>query len=160
MNWMRDLADRLGVDVWVIWLALGAVVVAAIILVRRFITATNAANTATNAGMAGQNDVLNGPYGSGIDGTTANPNPTSPDGGADQGTTPAPSASPPSTNPPSNPRRVATVILPSDMTWPQIAARYGGGSQNAAWLLSWNSQLHSQSWYTVARGTHINVPQG
>lgn len=155
MNIIDRIAERLQVDTWVVWLGLGALVVAIIILVRRAISGASSSSTSPNS--AG--DVLNGPFAGGIDGTTANPMPPSPDGGADTGTTPAPTANPVSTPPPASPRRVTTVVLPSDMTWGQIAQRYAGGSQNAAWLLSWNSQLHSQTWYTVAKGTRINVPQ-
>src|SRR5512146_1719204 len=88
MQWARNIADRLGISVWVVWVGVAALAVALVLLYRRFQAAKS--GTGTNAGTSGQNDVLNGPFGSGIDGTTANPNPTSPDGGADQGTTPAP----------------------------------------------------------------------
>ena len=155
IDFIDRLAERLQVSVWVIWLGLGALVVALVILYRRMRSGASSASTSPNS--AG--DVLNGPFGSGIDGTTANPMPPSPDGGADTGTTNAPAQTPVSTPPPTNPRRVTTVVLPSDMTWGQIAQQYAGGSQNANWLLSWNSQLHSQVWYTVAKGTKINVPQ-
>lgn len=153
MNFIDRIADRLQVSPWVIWLGLGALVVALVIIYRR--VTGSASTTSPNSA----NDVLNGPFAGGIDGTTANPMPPSPDGGADTGTTPAPTANPVSTPPPASPRKVTTVVLPSDMTWGQIAQQYAGGSQNAAWLLSWNSQLHSQTWYTVAKGTKINVPQ-
>lgn len=153
MNLIDRIADRLQISPWVVWLGLGALVVALVIIYRRVTGA------ASSASPNSANDVLNGPFASGIDGTTANPMPPSPDGGADTGTTNAPTANPVSTPPPASPRKITTVVLPSDMTWGQIAQQYAGGSQNAAWLLSWNSQLHSQTWYTVAKGTRINVPQ-
>lgn len=149
------LAERLGTPRWVIWVGIAGILLALVIAYRR----TRAGGMRMNPNSAG--DVLNGPFSSGIDGITANPLPTSPDGGADTGGTPSgtmpPVAIPPT--PSSGPRQVTSIILPSDMTWPQIAQTYTGSSQNANWLLSWNAQLHSQPWWTVAKGTKINVPR-
>lgn len=150
------LAERLGTPRWVIWVGIAGVLLALVIAYRR---ARGGASGATNPNSAG--DVLNGPWSHGADMSSANPFSSSPDGGADTGVTPSgtmpPVAIPPT--PSSGPRQVTTIILPADMTWPQIAQTYTGSSQNANWLLSWNAQLHSQPWWTVAKGTKINVPR-
>lgn len=153
-----SLAERLGISRWVVWVGLAALLVAIIILYRRW---RSGASGAAGVGPNSAGAILNGPWSKGADGMSANPLPTAPDGGADQGNTPAPGATVPTIPPIGQvrPRRVTTVTLPSDMTWPQIAQAYAGSSSNAQWVYSWNAQLHSQPWWTVAKGTKVNIPQ-
>lgn len=143
------ISERFGVSRWVVWVGLAGLVIALVIVYRR--------RTGKSAG--GSGDVLNGPFSLGDQMNSANPWPTSPDGGADTGTTPAPVATLPPLPPTSAPRKVQTVILPSDMTWGQIAQTYTGNSNNAQWVFGWNAQLHSQPWWTVSKGTKVNIPQ-
>lgn len=156
MQWSRDLADRLGVSVWVVWAGLAGIAFAVYLVLRRARAGASSANASP--------DILNGPFSGGIDGISANPFPPSPNGGADNGVTgsatvPASGPTGIANPPPVRGRRVVTKTLPAAMTWPQIAQSYTGSSANAGWLLSWNAQLHSQPWWTVAKGTQINVPQ-
>lgn len=138
MNFIGDLADRLGVSRWVIWVGLAALVVAIVIIVRRIRSGgtTGVSSTATNAGTSGQNDVLNGPFGSGIDGTSANPVPPSPDGGADQGTTPAPTQPAPTTSSGSTPTTSAAgstgagAVYVHPTSWPSKTSTISGLAQS------------------------------
>src|SRR5689334_18959029 len=130
MQWARNIADRLGISVWVVWVGVAALVVALVILYRRFQAARS--GTGTNAGTSGQNDVLNGPFSSGIDGTTANQNPTSPDGGADSGTTNAPpvptstGSTPPTTSGGSGTTTATNKVFVHPSPWPAPTSTLGG----------------------------------
>ena len=89
---LQRLADRLGVSVNVIYLSGAALLVVLLIVVwRRRVAATNPAS-ATGA-------IVNGPWSSGADTISANPHPTSPDGGADHGSTPAAQSTTPTISP-------------------------------------------------------------
>lgn len=134
MQWARNIADRLGISVWVVWVGVAALVVALVLLYRRFQAARS--GTGTNAGTSGQNDVLNGPFSGGIDGTTANPNPTSPDGGADQGTTPAPpvptstGSTPPASTSGSGGSSGGSKVFVHPSPWPAPTSTLSGIAKN------------------------------
>lgn len=124
MNFIDRIAERLQVSAWVVWLGLAALAIAIVIVIRRLTGAGSTAGVSSNS--AG--DVLNGPFSSGNPGTSANPLPTAPDGGADSGSTPAPTANPPTAGTPLVSSK--TYVHPS--TWPTknstlsgIASSYG-----------------------------------
>lgn len=119
MTFIDDLADRLGVSKWVIWAGIIGIAIALYIVIRRAQSNVNAASTTNTSG-----DVLNGPFGSGIDGTSANPNPPSPNGGADTGTTPAPVVTPPAPGAPVATHPNAFYVHPTP--WPTQGSTISG----------------------------------
>lgn len=93
MDFLQGIADRLGVSVRMLVLGtLAVLAVGGFIIWRRNQANAAAGVTGTPAGSVG---VVNGPWSSGADSISANPLPSSPDGGADSGSTSSGTSTPP-----------------------------------------------------------------
>jgi hypothetical protein len=156
MNFIRSIAERLGVDTWVVWVGLAALVVALVLIFRRLSGATG------GTGLFG--DVTNGPWSTGADHTNSSGAiDSSPPGGADTGSTPSPTAPPPSSGGIQTTTRVTTIKLNRPTSLDSIAAQYHISKSNMGFLQAWNQQLsnqpgYSKTWWTLPAGTVVNIP--